>query len=238
MAASRTPSVPTAEDIATRTASRRVSFAKISEPLQAPDLLGLQTDSFDWLLGNPAWRDRVAAAVESGDRNVPQTSGLEEIFAEISPIEDFGQSMSLSFNDHRFEPAKYTPEECKEKDFTYAAPLFVTAEFTNYETGEIKSQTVFMGDFPLMTERVDGECIAEASRERTHLDRTYGRGLLLRHAAAQRCESSSSTTSAGTPGFSMSAPSPVIWTRSAYTSFTRSSSVCTLRGVNSASLAM
>ncbi|MFC4554420.1 DNA-directed RNA polymerase subunit beta [Georgenia faecalis] len=153
MAASRTPSAPTADAIATRTASRRVSFAKIKEPLQAPDLLGLQTDSFDWLLGNPAWRERVAAAVANGEKNVPQTSGLEEIFAEISPIEDFGQSMSLSFRDHRFEPPKYTAEECKEKDFTYAAPLFVTAEFINYETGEIKSQTVFMGDFPLMTER-------------------------------------------------------------------------------------
>ncbi|HLV04014.1 MAG TPA: DNA-directed RNA polymerase subunit beta [Actinomycetaceae bacterium] len=153
MAASRTPSVPTAEAIAARTTSRRVSFAKIHEPLQAPDLLGLQIESFDWLLGNPAWRERVAAAIERGEKNIPQTSGLEEIFNEISPIEDFGQSMSLSFNDHRFEPPKYTPEECKEKDFTYAAPLFVTAEFTNYETGEIKSQTVFMGDFPLMTER-------------------------------------------------------------------------------------
>ena len=61
--------------------------------------------------------------------------------------------MSLSFREHRFEPPKYTAEECKEKDFTFAAPLFVTAEFVNYTTGEIKSQTVFMGDFPLMTER-------------------------------------------------------------------------------------
>src|SRR5690625_3148823 len=154
LAASRTSSsIPTAEEIAARTASRRVSFAKIQEPLQAPDLLGLQIDSFDWLLGAPAWRERVEAAAANGDSNVPQVSGLEEIFAEISPIEDFGQSMSLSFKDHRFEPPKYTPEECKEKDFTYAAPLFVTAEFINYETGEIKSQTVFMGDFPLMTER-------------------------------------------------------------------------------------
>ncbi|WP_043498215.1 DNA-directed RNA polymerase subunit beta [Georgenia sp. SUBG003] len=153
MAASRTSSAPTADAIANRTASRRVSFAKIHEPLQAPDLLGLQTESFDWLLGSDAWRARVEAAAASGDTTVNNTSGLEEIFAEISPIEDFGQSMSLSFRDHRFEPPKYTAEECKEKDFTYAAPLFVTAEFVNYTTGEIKSQTVFMGDFPLMTER-------------------------------------------------------------------------------------
>ena len=83
----------------------------------------------------------------------PATSGLEDIFEEISPIEDFSGSMSLSFRDHRFEPPKYTVEQCRDKDFTYAAPLFVTAEFMNNETGEIKSQTVFMGDFPLMTDK-------------------------------------------------------------------------------------
>ncbi|MEU4361428.1 DNA-directed RNA polymerase subunit beta [Promicromonospora sp. NPDC023987] len=153
MAASRTPSAPSAEAIANRTASRRVSFAKIYEPLEVPDLLGLQTESFDWLLGNPAWQGRVEIAKAAGRNDVPETSGLEEIFEEISPIEDFGSSMSLSFSNHRFEPPKYTADECKEKDFTYAAPLFVTAEFVNYTTGEIKSQTVFMGDFPLMTAR-------------------------------------------------------------------------------------
>ncbi|MFV0427270.1 MAG: DNA-directed RNA polymerase subunit beta [Beutenbergiaceae bacterium] len=152
MAASRT-SAATATDIERRTASRRVSFAKIHEPLAAPDLLGLQTNSFNWLLGNDAWKERVSEAVASGNAAVPTTSGLEEIFEEISPIEDFGQTMSLSFRDHRFEPPKYTAQECKEKDFTYSAPLFVTAEFVNYTTGEIKSQTVFMGEFPLMTER-------------------------------------------------------------------------------------
>ncbi|MCL1899032.1 MAG: DNA-directed RNA polymerase subunit beta [Promicromonosporaceae bacterium] len=149
MAASRTPSAPTADAIANRTASRRVSFAKTYEPLEVPDLLGLQLESFDWLLGNDAWRARVAAAGGS----VPDKSGLEEIFEEISPIQDFAESMQLSFSNHRFEPPKYTPAECKEKDFTYAAPLFVTAEFYNDGTGEIKSQTVFMGDFPLMTPR-------------------------------------------------------------------------------------
>ncbi|HLS61770.1 MAG TPA: DNA-directed RNA polymerase subunit beta [Ruania sp.] len=153
MAASRTPSAPTADAITQRTASRRVSFAKIHEPLQAPDLLGLQLNSFDWLLGNERWQARVAEAVETGNNDVTTTSGLEEIFTEISPIEDFGATMSLSFRDHRFEPPKYTAEECKEKDFTYSAPLFVTAEFVNYTTGEIKSQTVFMGEFPLMTDR-------------------------------------------------------------------------------------
>ena len=150
MAASRnaTQTVSTA-----RTASGRLSFAKIREPLEVPDLLALQTESFDWLLGNERWQARVAAAKAEGRNDVPDRSGLEEIFEEISPIEDFSGSMSLSFRDHRFEDVKYSIEECKERDQTYSAPLFVTAEFMNTTTGEIKSQTVFMGDFPLMTER-------------------------------------------------------------------------------------
>ncbi len=72
---------------------------------------------------------------------------------ELSPIEDFSGSMSLSFSDPRFEEVKASIDECKEKDMTYAAPLFVTAEFINNNTGEIKSQTVFMGDFPMMTDK-------------------------------------------------------------------------------------
>ncbi|MBB6173385.1 DNA-directed RNA polymerase subunit beta [Nocardiopsis mwathae] len=130
---------------------RRVSFARTREPLEVPDLLALQTDSFDWLLGNEKWRARVEAARNAGRKDVPERSGLEEIFEEISPIEDFSGTMSLSFRDHRFEPPKYSEEECKDKDMTYSAPMFVTAEFINNDTGEIKSQTVFMGDFPLMT---------------------------------------------------------------------------------------
>ena len=134
-------------------APRRVSFAKIREPLEVPNLLSLQLESIDWLLGNDAWRARLADAEKSHRGEVPKQSGLEEIFEEISPIEDFQGSMSLSFREHRFEPPKYTIAECKERDITYAAPLFLTAEFTNNITGEIKSQTVFMGDFPLMTPR-------------------------------------------------------------------------------------
>ncbi len=134
-------------------APRRVSFAKIREPLEVPNLLSIQLESFDWLLGNDAWKTRLSEAEKSNRGEVPKQSGLEEIFEEISPIEDFQGGMSLSFRDHRFEPAKYSIAECKERDLTYAAPLFVTAEFTNNNTGEIKSQTVFMGDFPLMTPR-------------------------------------------------------------------------------------
>ncbi|MFI6502439.1 DNA-directed RNA polymerase subunit beta, partial [Nonomuraea typhae] len=130
---------------------RRVSFARIQEPLEVPDLLALQTESFDWLLGNEKWKARVEAARQAGRKDVPTQSGLEEIFEEISPIEDFSGTMSLSFRDHRFEPPKYSVDECKDKDMTFSAPMFVTAEFINNTTGEIKSQTVFMGDFPVMT---------------------------------------------------------------------------------------
>ncbi len=129
-------------------APKRVSFAKIREPLEVPGLLDLQTDSFEWLVGAPAWRERAAAR---GDNAL--AGGLEEILTELSPIEDFSGSMSLSFSDPRFDEVKASTDECKDKDMTYAAPLFVTAEFINNNTGEIKSQTVFMGDFPMMTDK-------------------------------------------------------------------------------------
>ena len=134
-------------------APRRISFAKIREPLEVPNLLALQVESVDWLLGNEKWRARLAASDANNRGEIPSTSGLEEIFEEISPIEDFQGTMSLSFRDHRFEDPKHSIEDCKERDMTYSQPLFVTAEFTNNITGEIKSQTVFMGDFPVMTPR-------------------------------------------------------------------------------------
>ncbi len=144
---------------ATRTAptsansKRRISFAKIREPLEVPNLLALQIDSFDWLLGNSRWQARVETAEAEGRDDLPSASGLQEILDEISPIEDFSGTMSLSFSNPRFEEPKNSIDECKMRDFTYSAPLFVTAEFINNETGEIKSQTVFMGDFPLMTDK-------------------------------------------------------------------------------------
>jgi DNA-directed RNA polymerase subunit beta len=111
----------------------RLSFAKIREalPIEELDLVAIQRDSFAWLIDE----------------------GLGEIFDEISPIEDSQGKMALSFLNHRFEDPKYSVEECKEKDYTYAAPLFVTAEFLNKEDGTIKSQTVFMGDFPVMSDK-------------------------------------------------------------------------------------
>ena len=150
MASSRATTTPatTSDHLALPGAPTRVSFAKIREPLRVPDLLDLQTQSFEWLVGDEAWFQR---RIEAGDEN--PVGGLEEILTEISPIEDFSGSMSLSFSDPRFDEVKASVEECKDKDMTYAAPLFVTAEFTNNTTGEIKSQTVFMGDFPVMTDK-------------------------------------------------------------------------------------
>jgi DNA-directed RNA polymerase subunit beta len=101
--------------------------------LTVPDLLALQTESFKWLIG------------EDGAAK----SGLTEIFEEISPIEN--DTMQLSFTNPYLEEKKYELDECKERGKTYAAPLYVEAEFMNHMTGEIKTQTVFMGDFPLMT---------------------------------------------------------------------------------------
>ena len=94
-------------------------------------IVAIQRDSFAWL------RDE----------------GLAEVFEELSPVEDFTGQMSLAFSDHRFEEPKHPVDECREKDLTYSAPLFVTAEFHNRNTGEFKQQTVFMGDFPMMTDQ-------------------------------------------------------------------------------------
>ncbi len=113
--------------------ANRVSFAKVTDALTVPDLLALQTESFKWLIG------------EDGAAK----SGLTEIFEEISPIEN--DTMQLSFTNPYLEEKKYELDECKERGKTYAAPLYVEAEFMNHMTGEIKTQTVFMGDFPLMT---------------------------------------------------------------------------------------
>ncbi|MDP2233396.1 MAG: DNA-directed RNA polymerase subunit beta, partial [Actinomycetota bacterium] len=110
---------------------QRRTFAKIPEILAVPNLIAIQRDSFDWFL----------------------SEGLRETFADISPIEDFTQTLAVEFGAHEFGDPKYSVEECKEKDMSYQAPLFVEVRFINKETGEIKEQQVFMGDFPLMTDR-------------------------------------------------------------------------------------
>lgn len=147
MAVSRQTKTDNATTNSVPGAPNRLSFAKLREPLAVPGLLDVQTDSFEWLVGSPRWREVATARGE-----VNPTGGLEEILTELSPIEDFSGSMSLSFSDPRFDEVKAPVDECKDKDMTYAAPLFVTAEFINNNTGEIKSQTVFMGDFPMMTD--------------------------------------------------------------------------------------
>ena len=132
----------------TRLASRP-SFAKVQEQIDLPDLLSLQTESFEQLIGGPAWRAK--------EGNKAKT-GLDEVFEEISPIEDSANSsqdpkMGLVFGEPILYDPTYTPDECKTKGKSYTQPLYIKAEFTNYLTGEIKSQTVFMGDFPVMTEK-------------------------------------------------------------------------------------
>jgi DNA-directed RNA polymerase subunit beta len=131
-------------------ASHRYSFAKIDAPIEVPGLLDVQRESFAWLVGTPEWRARRQAQAEEGTR---VTSGLEDILEELSPVEDYSENMSLTLSEPRFDDVKNTIDECKDKDINYSAPLYVTAEFTNALSGEIKSQTVFIGDFPMMTDK-------------------------------------------------------------------------------------
>jgi DNA-directed RNA polymerase subunit beta len=115
-----------------RLASReRLSFSKLREVKELPNLIEVQTDSFRWFLED----------------------GVAEVLRDISPIEDFTGQLKLELTDHVFDPPKHSEDECRERDMTYARPLFVTARFMNAQTGEIKEQTVFMGDFPMMTDR-------------------------------------------------------------------------------------
>ena len=112
----------------------RVSFARIPDIRPMPSLIQVQLDSFEWF----------------------KREGLKDLFAEISPIEDFtGKNLKLEFlfddDKEPFESPKYTEDQCRERDATYAAPLYIKARLTYKETGEIQEKEVFMGDFPLMT---------------------------------------------------------------------------------------
>jgi len=111
----------------------RMTFAKINEVCEMPNLISIQTDSYDWFIHE----------------------GLQEVFEDISPITDYAGNLILDFIDYKLltDSTKYGQEECKEKNATYAAPLKVKVRLQNKVTGEIKEQEVFMGDFPLMTER-------------------------------------------------------------------------------------
>jgi len=109
----------------------RRSYARIKEVLDLPNLIEIQTDSYQWFLDE----------------------GLREMFEDILPIDDFAGKLSLEFVDYQLLEPKYTVDEAREHDANYSAPLHVTLRLTNHETGEIKSQDVFFGDFPLMTEQ-------------------------------------------------------------------------------------
>ena len=111
----------------------RMSFAKVKDVTDMPNLIEVQLDSYDWFL----------------------REGLHEVFDDINPISNFTGNLILEFVDYKLDMdnIKYSVEECKERDATYAAPLKVSVRLQNEETGEIKEQEVFMGDFPLMTEQ-------------------------------------------------------------------------------------
>ena len=114
----------------------RYSFANLPEVLALPDLIAIQRASFEWFLHQ----------------------GLAETFRDISPIKDFTETLQLELefdpdDEDLRPPPKFSVEECKEKDMTFSAPIFVRARFMNATTGEIKEQTVFMGDFPMMTDK-------------------------------------------------------------------------------------
>ncbi len=110
----------------------RMSYSKIKEVAPMPNLIEIQTDSYNWFM----------------------REGLKEVFEDISPIRDYADNLVLEFIDYSISDApKYDQEECKERDVTYAAPLKVRVRLVNKETGEVKEQEVFMGDFPIMTEQ-------------------------------------------------------------------------------------
>ncbi|WP_208967700.1 DNA-directed RNA polymerase subunit beta [Dolosigranulum pigrum] len=109
----------------------RRSYSRINEVLDLPNLIEIQTQSYDWFL----------------------SEGLNEMFGDISPIDDFSGNLSLEFVDFQFQEEKYTVDEAREHDANYSAPLYVKLRLINKETGEVKEQEVFFGDFPLMTEQ-------------------------------------------------------------------------------------
>ncbi len=110
---------------------KRYSFAKFEDALEVPDLIQTQIESYEQFL----------------------KEGLKEVFDEISPIEDFSENLVLEFIDYYLGEPNYDVNECRERDASYSAPLYVKVRLINRETGEVKEQEVFMGDFPLMTEK-------------------------------------------------------------------------------------
>ena len=114
-------------------ANQRMSYAKVDEVLEMPNLIEVQKNSYNWFL----------------------EEGLKEVLRDISPITDYTGNLILEFIDYKLEKnrVKYSVEECRERDTNYAAPLKAKVRLINKETGEVKEQEIFMGDFPLMTEQ-------------------------------------------------------------------------------------
>ena len=109
----------------------RTSFSRLPQILDVPNLIAVQTDSFEWF----------------------KRQGLRETIDDINPIEDYTGNYAVEFGEYQFNEPALSLKECKDKDQTYAAPLFITVRFVNRESGEIREQNVFMGDFPMMTEQ-------------------------------------------------------------------------------------
>ena len=117
--------------MASSASRNRVSFGKIREVKELPNLIAVQVEAFQWFVDD----------------------GIGEVLSDISPIEDFGATLQLELTEPQFDPPKHSEDECRERDMTFSRPLFVVARFLNRATGEIKEQSVFMGDFPMMTDR-------------------------------------------------------------------------------------
>ncbi len=112
--------------------NKRMSFSKIKEPIEMPNLIEIQKNSYDWFFAE----------------------GLKEVFEDVSPITDYTGNLVLEFIDYTLDPTpKYSVEECKERDTNYSAPLRVKVRLINKETGEVKEQDIYMGEFPLMTDQ-------------------------------------------------------------------------------------
>ena len=109
----------------------RKSFSNLPQILDVPNLIAIQTESFEWF----------------------KTQGLRETIDDINPIEDYTGNYAVEFGEYEFNEPALSLKECRDKDQTYAAPLFITVRFVNRESGEIREQSVFMGDFPMMTEQ-------------------------------------------------------------------------------------
>jgi len=158
----------------------RKSFSKLQHILDLPNLIAVQTESFEWF----------------------KSQGLKETIEDINPIEDYTGNYAVEFGEYQFNDPGVSLEECRDKDQTYAAPLFITVRFVNRESGEIREQNVFMGDFPMMTEQ--GTFIINGTERVivTQLVRSPGAYVMAAKTPRSRCSSPTSCRPAA-PGWSL-----------------------------------